>query len=79
MPIAVRSDWVQNSNDSFYYTHPQQKWSAAISPLVGDASLFQVAHARLAARDPEMLAARQATPGVAAAAALSATATSWAT
>ena len=22
MPVAVRSDWVHNSNDSFFYTHP---------------------------------------------------------
>ncbi len=35
MPVAIRSDWVQNSNDSFFYTHPQQTWSG-ISPLVGD-------------------------------------------
>lgn len=38
MPVAVRTDWVHNSNDSFFYTHPAQKF-AAISPLVGDASL----------------------------------------
>jgi acyl-homoserine-lactone acylase len=35
MPVAVRSDWVHNSNDSFFYTHPAQAWGA-ISPLVGD-------------------------------------------
>jgi acyl-homoserine-lactone acylase len=35
MPIAVRSDWVHNSNDSFFYSHPAQRWSG-ISPLVGD-------------------------------------------
>ena len=38
MPVAYRTDWVQNSNDSFFYTHPEQKWGD-ISPLVGDASL----------------------------------------
>lgn len=38
MPVAVRTDWVQNSNDSFAYTHLQQKWPA-ISPMVGDATL----------------------------------------
>ena len=38
MPVAVRSDWVHNSNDSFFYSHPQQRF-ANISPLVGDASL----------------------------------------
>ena len=35
MAVAVRGDWVQNSNDSFFYTHPGQTWPA-ISPLVGD-------------------------------------------
>ncbi len=35
MPIAIRKDWVHNSNDSFFYTHPQQVWQG-ISPLVGD-------------------------------------------
>lgn len=38
MPLAVRSDWVHNSNDSFFYTHPAQRFGGgtAISPLVGD-------------------------------------------
>ena len=35
MPLAVRSDWVHNSNDSFFYTHPAQTF-AGISPMVGD-------------------------------------------
>lgn len=35
MPVAIRSDWVHNSNDSFAYTHPEQRWSG-IPPLVGD-------------------------------------------
>jgi acyl-homoserine-lactone acylase len=35
MPVAIRSDWVHNSNDSFAYTHPAQTWSG-IPPLVGD-------------------------------------------
>jgi acyl-homoserine-lactone acylase len=35
MPVAVRSDWVHNSNDSFFYTQPAQAWGP-ISPLVGD-------------------------------------------
>ena len=35
LPMTVRSDWVHNSNDSFFYTHPDAKW-ADISPLVGD-------------------------------------------
>ena len=28
MPVAVRSDWVANSNDSFFYTHPAQRFGA---------------------------------------------------
>ena len=35
MPTAIRQDWVHNSNDSFFYTHPEQTWQG-ISPLVGD-------------------------------------------
>lgn len=35
MPVVMRTDWVHNSNDSFFYTHPAVKWTG-ISPLVGD-------------------------------------------
>ena len=35
MPVAVRGDWVHNSNDSFFYTHPAQRFDG-ISPMVGD-------------------------------------------
>jgi acyl-homoserine-lactone acylase len=35
MPMAVRSDWVHNSNDGFFYTHPAQRFDG-ISPMVGD-------------------------------------------
>ena len=38
LPIAVRTDWVHNSNDSFFYSHPDQKFGA-ISPMVGDDGL----------------------------------------
>ena len=41
MPIAVRGDWVHNSNDSFFYTHPPQAFPG-ISPLVGDARVDSV-------------------------------------
>ena len=34
MPVAVRRDWVQNSNDSFWLTNPAIAWPD-ISPLVG--------------------------------------------
>jgi acyl-homoserine-lactone acylase len=35
LPVTTRKDWLHNSNDSFFYTHPEQTWSN-ISPLVGD-------------------------------------------
>ena len=35
VPLAVRSDWVHNSNDSFFYTHPAQKFEG-IGFMVGD-------------------------------------------
>jgi acyl-homoserine-lactone acylase len=35
LPQVVRADWVHNSNDSYLYTHPEQKFSG-IAPLVGD-------------------------------------------
>jgi acyl-homoserine-lactone acylase len=35
MPVAVREDWLHNSNDSFFHSHPQQRFGA-ISPMVGD-------------------------------------------
>jgi acyl-homoserine-lactone acylase len=61
LPSVVRTDWVQNSNDSFWYTHPQQRF-AAISPLVGDASLTRprtrASHIEIA----ELLAGGKVTP-----------------
>ena len=35
MAVAIRGDWVHNSNDGFFYTNPAQRWEG-ISPLVGD-------------------------------------------
>jgi acyl-homoserine-lactone acylase len=35
MPVAIRGDWVHNSNDSFFYTHPAQRFDG-VPPLVGD-------------------------------------------
>ena len=54
MPIAVRTDWVHNSNDSFFYTHPAQKFEG-ISPLVGDARLTRPRTRAGLAEIPEML------------------------
>ncbi|HEX7063111.1 MAG TPA: acylase [Woeseiaceae bacterium] len=34
MPVAVRRDWVQNSNDSFWLSNPDIDWPA-FSPLIG--------------------------------------------
>lgn len=35
MAAVVRSDWVHNSNDSFFYTRPDLKWPE-LSPMIGD-------------------------------------------
>lgn len=34
MPVAVRRDWVQNSNDSFWMSNPDIDWPE-LSPLIG--------------------------------------------
>jgi acyl-homoserine-lactone acylase len=34
MPVLIRGDWVQNSNDSFYLTNPAYRFDG-ISPMVG--------------------------------------------
>lgn len=34
MPVTVRRDWVQNSNDSFWMSNPEVDWPA-FSPLIG--------------------------------------------
>jgi acyl-homoserine-lactone acylase len=61
MPVAVRSDWVHNSNDSFHYTHPQQKFEG-ISPLVGDAVMRRPRTRAGLLEIPEMLARGKVTP-----------------
>ncbi|MFT4193670.1 penicillin acylase family protein [Ottowia sp.] len=55
MPVAVRTDWVHNSNDSFFYTHPGQKFEG-VSPMVGDASLTRPRTRAGLTEIPEMLA-----------------------
>ena len=55
MPVAVRGDWVQNSNDSFAYTHPAQRFEG-ISPLVGTAALTRVRTRSSLSEIPDMLA-----------------------
>jgi acyl-homoserine-lactone acylase len=61
MPITVRSDWVHNANDSFFYSNPLQKWSG-ISPLVGDASITRPRTRADLSEIPALLAQGKVTP-----------------
>ena len=47
MPVAVRRDYVQNSNDSFWLSNPTISWPA-ISPLVGLTDTAQGLRTRMA-------------------------------
>ena len=64
MPVAVRSDWVHNSNDSFFYSHPQQRFNN-ISPLVGDASLNRPRTRAGLSEIPDLLSRGKVTPAAA--------------
>jgi acyl-homoserine-lactone acylase len=55
LPVAVRSDWLHNSNDSFFFSHPQQRFGA-ISPLVGDDVLRSLRTRSGLIEIPELLA-----------------------
>ncbi|MFM2120822.1 MAG: hypothetical protein RL722_2290 [Pseudomonadota bacterium] len=61
LPVAVRGDWVHNSNDSFFYSHPAQRFEG-ISPLVGDAALNRPRTRAGLQEIPELLARGKATP-----------------
>jgi len=61
MPTTIRTDWVHNSNDSFLYTNPAQKWGA-ISPLVGDASVTRPRTRADLSEIPALLAQGKITP-----------------
>jgi acyl-homoserine-lactone acylase len=61
MPVAVRSDWLHNSNDSFFYSHPAQTFDG-ISPLVGDAVMRRPRTRAGLVEIPELLARGKATP-----------------
>ena len=61
MPIAVRGDWVHNSNDSFFYTHPLQAFPG-ISPLVGDARVDSMRTRAGLTEIPELVARGKVTP-----------------
>jgi len=56
LPIAVRTDWVMNSNDSFVYTNPAQRFDG-ISPLVGTARVESPRTRSSLIEIPAMLAA----------------------
>ncbi|HKX43741.1 MAG TPA: penicillin acylase family protein [Burkholderiaceae bacterium] len=56
LPVAVRSDWVMNSNDSFVYTNPAQRFDG-ISPLVGTARVDNPRTRSSLIEIPAMLAA----------------------
>jgi acyl-homoserine-lactone acylase len=59
--VALRSDWVHNSNDSFFYTHPQQRFEG-IGPLVGDDVLRRPRTRSGLIEVPELLARGPVTP-----------------
>ncbi len=52
---------MHNSNDSFLYTHPAQKWGG-ISPLVGDASITRPRTRADLSEIPALLAQGKVTP-----------------
>jgi acyl-homoserine-lactone acylase len=62
LPVAIRGDWVQNANDSYLHTHPQQTFDASISPLVGDAVVRRARTRASIAEIGELLAAGKITP-----------------
>lgn len=55
MPKAVRTDWVHNSNDSFFYTHPELRFDG-ISPMVGDDTMRQARTRSGLMEVPELMA-----------------------
>ena len=61
MPVTVRSDWVQNSNDSFIHTHPGQRFGD-ISPLVGDSRIDSPRTRAGLTEIPQLLARGKVTP-----------------
>jgi acyl-homoserine-lactone acylase len=61
LPVVRRTDWAQNSNDSFAYTHPAVRLSG-ISPLVGDGVLRGPRTRSSLIELPELLAEGKVTP-----------------
>jgi acyl-homoserine-lactone acylase len=61
LPVAVRTDWIHNSNDSFFYTNPKQTWTG-ISPMVGTAAVTRPRTRAGLTQIPELLAQNKVTP-----------------
>jgi acyl-homoserine-lactone acylase len=64
MPTTVRTDWIHNSNDGFFYTNPLQEWSG-ISPMVGTEALTRPRTRAGLTEIPELLARGKVTPDAA--------------
>ncbi len=64
MPLAIRTDWVQNSNDSFFFTHPAQRFEG-VGPLVGDDTVRRARTRSGLIEVPELLARGPVTAQVA--------------
>jgi acyl-homoserine-lactone acylase len=64
MPVAMRADWVHNSNDSFFYTHPAQRFEG-ISPMVGDDVVRRPRTRSELIEIPELVARGPVTPAAA--------------
>jgi acyl-homoserine-lactone acylase len=62
MPVAIRSDWVHNSNDGYVYSNPAQAFDPAISPLVGDSVIRRPRTRAGLAEIPELIASGKVTP-----------------
>jgi acyl-homoserine-lactone acylase len=64
MPVAIRGDWVHNSNDSFFHTHPAQRFDG-VPPLVGDDVLRRPRTRSGLIEVPELVARGPVTPAAA--------------
>ena len=56
LPVAIRTDWVHNSNDSYLFTHPDQKFSPTLSPLIGQPVIIRPRTYAGATEIPAMIA-----------------------
>lgn len=61
MPVVIRQDWLQNSNDSFFYTQPSHTWGA-VPMMVGDDIMRRPRTRSGLIEIPQMLAKGKVTP-----------------